>query len=61
MAASYRLPRTMLLAQRGWHSAKGGEGNNGKEALAWGLIYLLLTCCGSLNNVVMPPHNHQFG
>ena len=23
--ASYRLPQTMLLAQRGWHSAKGGE------------------------------------
>ena len=53
------LPRMMLFAQRGWHSVKGGEGNCGKEALARGLIYLFLTCGGSLNNIVTLLHNHQ--
>ena len=51
----------MLLAQRSWQSAKGGEGNCGKEALSRGLIYLFLTCRGPLHNVVMPLHNHQTG
>ena len=61
LLASYRLPRMMLLAQQGWHSAKGGEGYCGKEALARDLIYRFLTCGGLLHNVVTPPHNHQTG
>ena len=57
--ASYRLPRTMLL--KSWHSVKWGEGNYGGEALASGLLYLFLTCGGSIDNVVTPPRNHQTG
>ena len=56
-----RLPRTMLLAQRGWQFVKGGEGNCEKEALSKCLIYFYLTCGGSLDNMVTPLHNHQTG
>ena len=31
------------------------------EALASGLLYLFLTCGGSIDNVVTPPRNHQTG
>ena len=51
----------MLIAQRGWHSAKGEEGNYAKEILVRGLLYLFLTCGSSLNNVVTPAHKHQTG
>ena len=56
----YQLPgMMMLLTRRGWHFTNGGEGNHGKEALARGLVYLFLTCSGSIDIVVTPPHNHQ--
>ena len=59
LLVTYRLPQVMLLAWRGWHSAKGGEGNCGKETLARGLVYRFLTSGGLLDNAVKPPHNHQ--
>ena len=58
---SYRLPRTIPLAQQGWHSANGrGELREGGPCQG-PYIYHFLTCGGLLDNVVTPPHNHQTG